>query len=253
MTNELPETRASDAERERVAEVLREAVAEGRLDMDEFDERLDRAYRARTHGELQPLLRDLPQHTASVAPAPRSGDSPTRGGWAGRIGGSPTARRAIGLLGGFVRRGPWTVPARFPAFAFWGGGQIDLRDARFAEREVVIRCTAIMGGIQVIAPLGAEVEVRGIGIMGGFDQTASGEGEPGAPRIVVTGFALWGGVGTERKRGTADRERDRDQRRLSGPAPRSLDPAGDGGAAWDAEERRERNQEGDGDGRGTRS
>lgn len=42
--------RASDAERERIAELLREAVAEGRLDMDEFEQRLDTAYKARTHG-----------------------------------------------------------------------------------------------------------------------------------------------------------------------------------------------------------
>lgn len=59
MTSELPEMRASDAERERVAELLREAVAEGRIDMAEFDTRLDAAYKARTHGELEPLVRDL--------------------------------------------------------------------------------------------------------------------------------------------------------------------------------------------------
>lgn len=60
MTSELPDMRASDAERERVAEVLRDAVAEGRLDMPEFEQRLDAAYAARTHGELAPLVRDLP-------------------------------------------------------------------------------------------------------------------------------------------------------------------------------------------------
>ncbi|WP_143660749.1 DUF1707 SHOCT-like domain-containing protein, partial [Streptomyces fradiae] len=46
-------------EREAVAERLRDALAEGRLDMAEFDERLDAAYRAKTHGELVPLVRDL--------------------------------------------------------------------------------------------------------------------------------------------------------------------------------------------------
>lgn len=55
-----PELRASDADRERVAEVLRDALAEGRLDMEEFEERLETTFRARTYGELAPITRDLP-------------------------------------------------------------------------------------------------------------------------------------------------------------------------------------------------
>ncbi len=60
MTDDAPELRASDADRERVAEVLRDALAEGRLDMAEFEERLDATYQARTYGELAPIIRDLP-------------------------------------------------------------------------------------------------------------------------------------------------------------------------------------------------
>src|SRR3954447_23636459 len=52
--------RASDAERERVAQLLRDSAGEGRLDMDELSERLDRVYAARTHGELEQVTRDLP-------------------------------------------------------------------------------------------------------------------------------------------------------------------------------------------------
>lgn len=60
---------------------------------------------------------------------------------------------------------------------------------------MVINCVAIMGGIQIIVPPGVELDVRGIGVMGGFDQTDSpGPVEPGAPRVVVTGLAFWGGV-----------------------------------------------------------
>jgi len=67
----MPDSRdllASDAEREGVAETLRTHAADGRLDHDELEERLGRAYGARTHGELTPLLADLP---APAAPAPR--------------------------------------------------------------------------------------------------------------------------------------------------------------------------------------
>ncbi|MFV2115020.1 DUF1707 domain-containing protein [Micromonospora sp. LOL_025] len=58
--------RAADADRQAVAERLRVAVDEGRLDLHEYDERLQRAYASRTYGELDALVVDLP---ASAAPA----------------------------------------------------------------------------------------------------------------------------------------------------------------------------------------
>src|SRR5207247_11077364 len=63
-----PELRASDAEREAVAQELRDHAAAGRLDPDELEERLTRAYSAKTHGELEGLTTDLP--AAAPAPAP---------------------------------------------------------------------------------------------------------------------------------------------------------------------------------------
>jgi hypothetical protein len=63
--------RASDAERERVAEALRRHHLDGRLDTEELQERLERAYAARTTGELAPLLSDLPaEHGPARAPRP---------------------------------------------------------------------------------------------------------------------------------------------------------------------------------------
>jgi hypothetical protein len=52
--------RASDAEREAIGAALRDAHAEGRLTSDEFEERVTRCYRAKTLGELDRLVRDLP-------------------------------------------------------------------------------------------------------------------------------------------------------------------------------------------------
>jgi hypothetical protein len=199
----LPDLRASDADRERVAEVLRDALAEGRLDMAEFEERLEATYQARTYGELAPITRDLP--VPGVAPPPPAlslGKEPQGGGgWAGRIvGGEGTSTWAVAVLSGFQRKGQWTVPRRFTCFAFWGGGELDLREANFADGVVVINCVAIMGGVNIVVPPGVQVDVRGIGVMGGFDDGETGvPGDPGAPRVVVTGFAFWGGVGVERK------------------------------------------------------
>ncbi|MFE7646821.1 DUF1707 SHOCT-like domain-containing protein [Streptomyces phaeoluteigriseus] len=217
----VPDLRASDADRERVAEVLRDALAEGRLDMTEFEERLDATYRARTYGELTPITRDLP--AAGVAPPPAvslhksaaRGDADEDGAWGGRIvGGEGSSTWAVAVMSGFQRKGHWTVPRRFTGFAFWGGGEIDLREADFAAGEVVINCIALMGGMNVVVPPGVEVVVRGIGVMGGFDHGEQGvPAGPGAPRVVITGFAFWGGVGVERKRrresGGLARRRDR--------------------------------------------
>jgi len=65
-----PALRASDAERERTATLLRDHAGAGRLTPEELDERLDAAYAARTVAELEMLLRDLPAHGAMGAPQP---------------------------------------------------------------------------------------------------------------------------------------------------------------------------------------
>ncbi|MGY5058147.1 DUF1707 SHOCT-like domain-containing protein [Streptomyces sp. 900105755] len=215
MTDDAPELRASDADRERVAEVLRDALAEGRLDMEEFEERLEATYQARTYGELTPITRDLPAATASPAAVSLGKAPAASGSWGNRIvGGEGTSSWAVAVMSGFQRKGRWTVPRRFNSFAFWGGGEIDLREANFADGEVVINCIAIMGGMSVIVPPGVEVVMRGIGIMGGFDEREHDMSpDPGAPRVVVTGFAFWGGVEVAHKVTKAERQRLKEERR----------------------------------------
>ncbi|OII64230.1 hypothetical protein BJP40_20940 [Streptomyces sp. CC53] len=196
----LPEMRASDTDRELVAERLREAAAEGRLDMPEFEERLDAAYRARTYGELAPLTRDLPTAAHAEGGHARPADAFARtGSWASRIGRPATSRGGVAVFGGFGRRGRWSVGRVFTAFALCGGGDIDLRDADFEDREIVIRCFPVMGGVEVVVPPDLHVEVTGVGFMGGFDDRGAGEGTPGSPRVRITGFALMGGVEVKRK------------------------------------------------------
>ncbi|MGW5657675.1 DUF1707 SHOCT-like domain-containing protein [Streptomyces humi] len=213
MTDDAPELRASDADRERVAEILRDALAEGRLDMAEFEERLEATYQARTYGELAPITRDLP---ATAAPTVSLSKPPLDdGSWRSRIvGGEGTSTWAVALLSGFQRKGRWTVPRRFTCLAFMGGGEIDLREANFADREVEINCVAVMGGVSVIVPPGVEVVMRGIGIMGGFDHHEEETlPDPGAPRVIVTGVAFWGGVEVEHKVTKAERRRLKEERR----------------------------------------
>lgn len=61
-----PNMRAGDADRERLVEQLREHHAAGRLTLDEFDERMTKAYAAKTYGELRTLTRDLPVDLAEL-------------------------------------------------------------------------------------------------------------------------------------------------------------------------------------------
>ena len=188
--------RASDADRERVAEILRESAGDGRLSMEELDERLDAVYAAKTYAELEPITRDLPAPGTPNVPAPATAPA----GDPARFGGVPTSHAAVAILGGFSRRGDWVVPKQFTAVAILGGGEIDLREARFSEPVVTLNVVAIMGGVEITVPEDATVRVTGIGIMGGFDHGSSGSGASGGPTIVINGVAIMGGVDVKRKK-----------------------------------------------------
>ncbi|SHK69501.1 DUF1707 SHOCT-like domain-containing protein [Actinacidiphila paucisporea] len=187
--------RASDADRDRIADILREALAEGRLDSSEHSERLDRVYAAKTLGELEPLVRDLPVgRTASAAAAPAAR------GYAGDGGGENP--NLVGILGGAERKGRWRVGHKITAVAILGGVEIDLSEATFTAPELVIHCTAVMGGVSIKLP--ENVTLRGggvIGIMGGSDVKAYESTDPGAPVVRIDGVAFWGGVEAKAKRG----------------------------------------------------
>jgi hypothetical protein len=186
--------RASDADRERIANVLRDAAGDGRLTMAELDERLDAVYAAKTYAELEPITHDLPATAAVYAPAASPGASPDPA----RFGASGTSAGAFAILGGFSRKGNWVVPKTFNAFMLLGGGEIDLREARFEDREVSIHIVAILGGCEVIVPEDATVRVSGVGILGAFEHSDSGSGSADGPVITIDGLALLGGVDVKR-------------------------------------------------------
>ncbi len=128
---------------------------------------------------------------------------------ADRIGGTPGPGVSIAVMSGVDRAGGWVVPPRHTVFTLMGGVQLDLREARFSEREVTIDVLAIMGGVNIIVGEDLEVEVSGFGFMGGFDHRGAGPGLPGSPRLRVVGFALMGGVNVQR-RGPSKKQRERD-------------------------------------------
>ncbi|HET7328482.1 MAG TPA: DUF1707 domain-containing protein [Nocardioidaceae bacterium] len=136
--------RVSHDDRDRVAEMLRDAAGEGRLDMDELEQRLEQAFTAKTYRNLEPLVADLPgtRRTQSVS----SG-----------VGGVPTTTRSQAILSEHKRNGVWVVPAAYTATAILGSVEIDLREASFAEPEVVVSCVSLLGEIKI--RVGADVVV----------------------------------------------------------------------------------------------
>jgi hypothetical protein len=190
--------RVSDADRHRVADILRDAAAEGRIDIDELDERLESTYSAKTYGDLVPITSDLPVPRPSGAPAPRPQPAqPTQPS-------VPAARfdSSIAILGGVSRKGVWEVGPTHSAFAIMAGIDIDLRQAKFTSRETVIHANAFWAGIDIIVNENTNVIVEGVGIMGAFDQGRD-KVEPNltadSPTVRVKGVALMAGVTVQRR------------------------------------------------------
>lgn len=188
--------RVSDAERHQVAEVLRHAAGEGRLDLEELEERLEWAFAAKTYGELEPLVRDLPSQDLAIS-APCAGARPAPG----RAVDLPAPGVSVAVMWGVERRGEWALGDRHSAFALMGWVELDLRQAALPA-ESMINAVAIMGTVTIVVDQYTRVDVDGVCLMGGF-----GEARPrvapvlgaGSPIVRVRGLALMGGVEVVRK------------------------------------------------------
>ncbi|WP_280718657.1 DUF1707 domain-containing protein [Kitasatospora sp. MAP5-34] len=193
------ELRASDADRERIAELLRDAYAEGRLTMEEHSERIEAAYQARTLGELAPLTRDLPTHRPiSMEKAPQAGSRPAAGPLTPARSESPSM---VAIFGGASRKGRWRVGSHLKAVAIFGGVEIDLTDAVFESPEVVIEVTAVFGGVEIKVPENVTLQGAGVGIFGGFEVQEQTSADPYAPVVLVKGAAVFGGCEAKPRRG----------------------------------------------------
>jgi hypothetical protein len=129
-----------------VIALLGDAAADGRLTSEEHAERVERAYQARTLGDLGGLTTDL------AAPA----DQPIR--LAGR-------RPVTGVFGRDSRTGRWVVPASLPVLAVFGEVELDLRDALLQSSRTVIYATVVAGTLHLIVPEGVIVETSGTTVL----------------------------------------------------------------------------------------
>lgn len=186
--------RASDADRDRVANLVREAFAEGRLDVEEHAERVEKVYAARTLADLAPVVADLPGPSGAVLRRPEGNLMPVS-----RV--EASSPPVIAIFGGAERAGHWVVPEGHATVAVFGGVDLDLREAELASQHTTITAVAIFGGIDITVPDGVEVKLAGFSIFGGSDGPKSSDPLPaGAPVLTVRAYALFGGVSVRRKK-----------------------------------------------------
>lgn len=175
-----PNTLASDAERERVAVVLRDAAGEGRITADELTDRLGIAYKARTSGELEALTRDLPVALAPSAPPA----GPTR-----------LVRVLFAVLSGTKRGGRLRLERHCTIITVMGGCSLDLREAELVGQRADIYILSVMSGVNIIVPEGVYVELDGLSVMGGKSaRVADVPIRPGAPEIHIHALSVMGGT-----------------------------------------------------------
>lgn len=176
--------RASDGDRDAAVDVLRRACADGRLTLDEFSERVDRALHASSSRDLALLTDDLPA----------SPETPLR---------RPRTRWAIAVMGASTRRGRWRAGGRVVAVSLMGGAVVDLRKAEIAAETVDVWAIATMGGVTVKVPEGVRVELDGFVLGGGTnlrDRGPDGPALPGTPLVRVHAVGLFGSVVVTRGR-----------------------------------------------------
>jgi hypothetical protein len=148
--------RASDSERQAIADRLNAAVGEGRLTLEEFGDRVGSAYAARTHGELEPLVADLP------TPAGRSSVVVN----AHLVPLEPQPAPLDIKVGAIKRFGRWRLKKDNALGVALGPIKLDLRGADLAAREITLSARTVIGAIKVWVPRGVRVEVEGTTAVG---------------------------------------------------------------------------------------
>jgi hypothetical protein len=135
--------RASDADRERVVTLLAEAAGDGRITLEEHTHRVQRAYTARTLGDLAGLTDDL------ALP----GAQPLR---------LDNSRAVTAFFATERRSGRWVVPERLVVTAIGGQVVLDLREALLQAQRTVMYVSAMGGQVNLLVPAGVTVVTRNL-------------------------------------------------------------------------------------------
>ncbi len=183
--------RASDHDRQLVADVLTTAFAEGRITHEELEERLDTTWKAKTFADLAPVTRDLlgngvPTQYATPAPVSKTptGDEVSLGNGYGQ--GSYSAIMSTARL---TRGGHLLAETR--ATCLMGDVKFDLRGATLASMTPEISVMVVMGDVKILVPAGVMVIDHTTKVMGDSSVKYL-EPAAGGPVITVTGTIIMG-------------------------------------------------------------
>ena len=180
-----PEVRASDADRDRVLDVLRAAVGDGRLTADEFEERMEAALSARTLGALAVLTADLGRPGTGLAAA------------TGTAAATVEDVVRIDHKGGSVQRtGGWVVPRRIELRSSWSDVKLDFTEAVIVTDTLVVEMDMRGGALVMVTTPGVVVDAGSLTVRYTDVDVRSG-GEPGVPvvlRVRLTGRMKYGSV-----------------------------------------------------------
>ncbi|MEU7894438.1 DUF1707 domain-containing protein [Nonomuraea sp. NPDC049152] len=166
--------RASDSDRDRVAAVLGEALATGRLTSVEHADRLEAAYTAKTVGELVPITHDLPDIAADARPA---------------LVDQQTVNAVFSKV---IRKGRWVASRHTKLNATFGALIMDLSDAVLPGREITIEADARFSKMIIRVPENAHVIDEGASMFG--KRNVSGGSGGDGPLIRVTGRSMFAKV-----------------------------------------------------------
>lgn len=187
-TEPAPAIRASDAERRLTISRLQDACVEGRLSLDEYGQRVESAFAARTRPQLDLLTQDLPtdqRRASDVTP-----------GAAGRSALSAVpVSRTIAILGTSQRSGFWRLAEISRVFACLGSCKLDLRSARVSGARTDITIAAVIGNVEIVVPTGVEIELEAHAVLGARDvRIGAAAPASGAPVIRISGIVLLGSL-----------------------------------------------------------
>lgn len=173
-TGSPPAILASDAERDHCVLLLREAVGEGRLTLEEFSDRVDLVRSSRTNEDLARVTADLPTQ------------APERVLTTGGRDPALADEQHLAFCSHLSRSGPWSLAARSAWRSIFGTIDLDLRQARLGGADTHLDVRNLFGTVTVIVPEGVEVVVRGGGFLA--SQRIESPRHPviaGAPRITI--------------------------------------------------------------------
>ncbi len=165
---------------------LESALGTRSIGSEEYRRRAEVARRATDETELD-SVRPLPAEQTRLPTAERrvSLSSLPRGDETGFV---------FACMGGSVRKGSWEPPETLYTLSLMGGVELDFREAALLEGMTEVTVLAVMGGVKIVVPDDVDVEVSGIGIMGGFEHVSRHVPGEDRPLIRIKGLALMGGV-----------------------------------------------------------